>query len=132
VRERGSYQTLDIVRSAAAVLRASARLSFRRRGESLPDLVSRLRDAPRSGTTDPLLSLAVLERLLPLLPPYGTGRCVKRSLLLLDLWSRAGLDPELHLGLAAGEDRRGHAWITTREGVLETYRPADIVETYRA
>jgi hypothetical protein len=130
--ERGPYPPLDVLRSAAAVLRASARLSFRKRGASLPELVSRLRDAPPSRSADPLLSLAILERLLPLLPPYGTGRCVKRSLLLLDLWSRAGLDPELHLGLSAGEERRGHAWVTTREAGFETYRPADIVETYRA
>jgi hypothetical protein len=42
---------------------------------------------------------------------------MKRSLLLLDLWSRCGLRPRLHLGLRGGgyPGRRGHAWLT-RDG----------------
>jgi hypothetical protein len=58
---------------------------------------------------------------------------VKRSLFLLDLWSRAGLAPSFHLGLrGAAGDRGGHAWITTREGAFETYRPPDVIEAFRA
>jgi len=33
--------------------------------------------------------------------------------LLLDLWSRCGLAPRLHLGVRyAGDRREGHVWIT--------------------
>jgi hypothetical protein len=58
--------------------------------------------------------LATLDRLLPLLPPWRYGRCLKRSLLLLDLWARCGLRPRLHLGVRReGEGRHdAHAWVT--------------------
>jgi hypothetical protein len=124
---------LAALRCLAAVARAAARVSFHERRRSLPELVTRLRAAPRDRACDPLLSLAVLERLLPVLPPYGAGRCVKRSLFLLDLWSRAGLAPSHQMGLrGTASDRGGHAWITTRESEFETYRPPDVVEAFRA
>jgi hypothetical protein len=124
---------VSILRCLGAIARAAVRVSVHQRRRSLPDLVSRIRATPKGSINDPRLELAVLERLLPVLPPYGAGRCVKRSLLLLDLWSRAGLAPMLHLGLrgAVGE-RSGHAWITTRERGLETYQPEDVVEAFRA
>ena len=51
--------------------------------------------------------------LLKLLPPHRFGRCLKRSCLLLDLWSRCGLRPRLHIGtLKEGEERRFHAWVS--------------------
>lgn len=124
---------LAVLRSLATVVRAAARVSVLQRRRSLPELVAILRAAPGRGFCDPGLELAVLERLLPVLPPYGAGRCVKRSLLLLDLWSRAGLAPTFHLGLrGAGSDRGGHAWITTREPGFDTYRPEDVVEAWCA
>jgi hypothetical protein len=124
---------LSVLLSLAAVVRAAARVSFLQRRRNLPDLVSSLRVTPRRGFCDPRLELSVLERLLPVLPPYGAGRCVKRSLCLLDLWSRAGLAPSFHLGLRGeGADRLGHAWITTREPGFDTYRPPDVVEAWRA
>jgi hypothetical protein len=52
-------------------------------------------------------------RLMRWLPPYDLGPCIKRSLLLLDLWSRCGLEPRFHLGMRnKDEQRHGHAWIT--------------------
>lgn len=119
--------------SLAAIARAAVRVSFHQRRRSLPDLVSSMRSTPRGSFCDPRLVLAVLEHLLPILPPYGAGRCVKRSLFLLDLWSRAGLAPSFHLGLrGTAGDRGGHAWVTTGERGLETYRPPDVVEAFRA
>ena len=54
-----------------------------------------------------------LRRLLGLLPPRRFGPCLKRSLLLLDLWSRCGLDPRIHIGtLKHEEERRFHAWVS--------------------
>jgi hypothetical protein len=124
---------VSVIGCLLAIARAAVRVSFHQKRRSLPELVSNLRSTSRTSFCDPLLSLAVLERLLPLLPPYGAGRCVKRSLLLLDLWSRAGLAPSFHLGLlSAGGERFGHAWVTTRERGLETYRPPDVREAFRA
>ena len=61
---------------------------------------------------DPDGCLRLVNRLLRVLPPRGLGPCFKRSLLLLDLWSRCGLEPRLHLGVRRSVDRReGHAWV---------------------
>ena len=90
---------------------------MRRRASHLPfdRLVEELRaGAPLTGAlADPHLHLRVVSRLLPVLPPRRMGRCMKRSLLLLHLWSRCGLAPCLHLGVAEGGAAvRGHAWLT--------------------
>jgi hypothetical protein len=62
---------------------------------------------------DPAGCRRLVNGLLPLLPPRGLRPCLKRSLLLLDLWSRCGLAPSLHLGMRRSADRReGHAWVT--------------------
>ena len=62
---------------------------------------------------DPAGCLRLVNRLLRVLPPRGMGPCFKRSLLLLDLWSRCGLAPRFHLGVRRSLDRReGHAWVT--------------------
>lgn len=119
--------------SLVAIARAAVRVSFYQRRRDLPDLVSCLRSTPRGRFCDPRLDVAVLERLLPVLPPFGAGKCVKRSFFLLDLWSRAGLAPSFHLGLrGSAGDRGGHAWITTTKSAFETYQPSDVVEAFRA
>ena len=62
---------------------------------------------------DPTGCIRLVNRLLRVLPPRGLRPCLKRSLLLLDLWSRCGLAPRLHLGVRRSADRReGHAWVT--------------------
>jgi hypothetical protein len=101
-----------------AVARAATRLAWLERRLSLEDLVARLR-ATRpfaiSALVRPEWLLATVDRLLFLLPPWRYGGCLKRSLLLLDLWSRCGLSPRLHLGVRRdGEQGRhqGHAWVT--------------------
>jgi len=116
-----------------AVLRAATRVGWHERRVALPALAEILRDVEADLTrVDPSSMLAVVEALLPLAPPRGAGRCLKRSLLLLDLWSRAGLDPALHLGLrsGAGEGSRGHAWVTTRRDELATFQPPDVTEVW--
>lgn len=95
--------------SAGWLVRSRFRLPFDR-------VVAELRTgAPlRGALADPLLHLRVVNRLLPLLPPFGMGRCMKRSLLLLHLWSRCGLVPSLHLGVGhlPSAGRSSHAWLT--------------------
>jgi hypothetical protein len=71
----------------------------------------------RGALADPDLHLRVVSRLLAALPPRQMGRCMKRSLLLVHLWSRCGLAPCLHLGVARlGEGLLGHAWLTAEAG----------------
>ncbi len=101
-----------------AVARAATRLAWLERRLPLEELVARLR-ATRpfaiAALVRPEWLLASVDRLLFLLPPWRYGRCLKRSLLLLDLWSRCGLRPRLHLGVRRdGEPGRhqGHAWVT--------------------
>jgi hypothetical protein len=102
------------VRAVAAAYRAGWRV---RRGARLPfdRLIEELRKGkPFTGAlADPDLHLRVVSRLAPVLPPWPMGGCMKRSLLLLNLWSRCGLEPSLHLGVAPlGEGLLGHAWLT--------------------
>jgi hypothetical protein len=118
--------------SLAAIARAAIRVGFHHERRDLHELVEHLRSTPRGRRCDPKLDLAVLERLLPFLPPYGAGRCVKRSFFLLDLWSRAGLAPSFHLGVRGSEKHReGHAWIRTGKAAFATCQPPDVVETFR-
>jgi len=102
-----------------SVVRAAWRVRRLEPGCSLPELVDRLRRV-KPWRFAFLNHLAYLEgsvgRLAALLPLRGLGPCMKRSLVLLDLWSRCGLDPRFHLGMAQGEDdRRLHAWVTSRK-----------------
>ena len=108
-----------LLRAVAAASGAAWRVQ--RRAFRLPfdRLVEELRTGPplTGALADPQLHLRVVSRLLPVLPPWSMGRCMKRSLLLLDLWSRCGLAPCLHLGLAGGGGGvQGHAWLTAQAG----------------
>ena len=47
------------------------------------------------------------------LPPRGLRSCLRRSYLLLDLWSRCGLEPVFYLGVRKVDGTPdGHAWVT--------------------
>lgn len=106
------------VLARAVVSACGAALVLKRLANRVPfdELLRRLRIAePYSGAlAEPTLHLRVVNRLLRFLPPSGMGACMKRSLLLLRLWSRCGLAPRLHLGVSrAGEEGfRAHAWLT--------------------
>jgi hypothetical protein len=73
-----------------------------------------------------------VEKLLPVLPPRSYGLCLRRSLILLELWSRCGL--KLHLGFRlTSPDRAGHAWITAtaKDGRrLQASGPLDTVPAF--
>lgn len=94
------------------------RLAKKYRLVELPD---RVREVRGGGLEHPGWWDGALVRLLPLLPPYRFGRCLKRSLILLDLWTRCGLEPRLHLGVRRpGEDPlEAHAWVTTGDPRLD-------------
>ena len=89
--------------------------------ESKPSGLDRLCASLRHGELfrlaylrNPKLLAGTVNCLLPWLPPRGLGPCLKRSLLLQDLWSRCGLRPRLALGvLVEGSERSIHAWATS-------------------
>jgi hypothetical protein len=101
------------------VVRAALRCAWLERRLTLEELVVRLRQTcPFSWRflRRPQWLLGTLDRVLPWLPPWRYGACLKRSLLLLDLWSRCGLQPAFHLGVRRegdGERYQAHAWVTT-------------------
>lgn len=114
-----------LVAALPAVLRAAWRVRRLARRLPLPELPARLRDTQRFAAgwlrRHPGWLDGVAARLLPLLPPFGYGPCLKRSLLLLDLWSRCGLEPRLHLGVRRPDDAplAGHAWVTVGDQRLD-------------
>ncbi len=117
------------------VVAAALRLATIERRCGVEELVERMRTARRlpDALSDPRLYPPVVDRLIRWLPPYRRlGRCVKRSLLLLRLWSRCGLCPVFHYGVALGEDgtRKAHAWLSDVERDLPTGGSGDgFVET---
>lgn len=126
-----------------AVLRTARRVDRLRRRLRLDELADALRDVPpfRLGyLRRPRWLAGLVDRLLPWLPPRSYGPCLKRSLYLLDLWSRCGLDPELHLGMQRPEeDGEGdvedvhlHAWVRARaEDGGELATPSSHAEIWR-
>jgi transglutaminase superfamily protein len=108
-----------------AIARAVIRLVWLERRLPLETLVTRMRTTGRfrlAVLARPEWLLATVDRLLPLLPPRRYGLCLKRSLLLLDLWSRCGLCPRFHLGVRReGEQGRyqGHAWVSVDGAAAE-------------
>ncbi len=109
-------KAIFFVAALPAVLRAALRLVWLERGHDLRELADRLR-AVRTWRPSYLANPRYLDgsvsRLLELLPPRRFGPCLKRSLLLLDRWSRCALDPRIHIGTLKHEDeRRFHAWVS--------------------
>ncbi len=100
------------------VVRAAVRFC-RHRHRRLDELVRRLRRAApfRLGyLQNPRYLAGAVDRILAL--GSRRGRCWRRSLLLLDLWSRCGLEPQLCLGVArSANERQLHAWVTAGEHV---------------
>jgi hypothetical protein len=100
---------------AAEVLLAYARVRAALRQASLPAVVSGLRSrTPGPGTLGPAelgrLSRAVTRTLAPL--PLDS-RCLMRSLVLLALLGRRGVDGQLLIAVAppAGDRLDAHAWV---------------------
>ncbi|MBZ0111078.1 MAG: lasso peptide biosynthesis protein [Thermoanaerobaculia bacterium] len=136
-RPSGPPESVGVVAKAAFLLCASpwivvaaARALHWTRRRSLDVAVEQLRSVPRfrwAYLRRPDWLCASVDRVLPLVPLRGFGPCLKRSLLLLDLWGRCGLEPRLHLGIRApgqdsgyGVDRglgsgpaEGHAWVSS-------------------
>jgi hypothetical protein len=117
--------------SAAVIVASSVRLALLRLCVPLSELPLRLRRVRHlpGPLRNPARLASGVDRLGRFLPPWGMGWCLKRSLLLLDLWSRCGLEPELRIGLrrSPGSPLDGHAWLSaasSASAVLATGAPA--------
>lgn len=100
-----------------ALVRAVLRLAWLDRRHDLEELaerMTRVRPWRLAWLDNPRYLAACAQRVAGLIPGRGFGPCLERSLLLLDLWSRCGLHPRIHLGaLSAGEaEHRFHAWVS--------------------
>jgi hypothetical protein len=109
--------------AAPLVALVAVRVTVLERRLQLDELAHRLRQArpfPRLLRGRPRWWAGTVERLLPVLPPWRLGPCFKRSLLLLDLWARCGLEPRLHLSVRHSTHSEpgyeGHAWVSTGNG----------------
>ncbi len=104
------------VAALPVVLRAAWRLVRHNRRCDLRQLADRLRSVEpwgRSYLANPHYLDASVSRLVKVLPPLDFGPCIKRSFLLLDLWSRCGLEPRIHIGTRKSDgEHRFHAWVT--------------------
>jgi hypothetical protein len=102
-----------------SLIRAVWRVRRLEPGCGLPELVDRLRGVNPwrlAVLNHPAHLEGTVGRVSDILPLRGLGPCMRRSLVLLDLWSRCGLDPRLHLGVATdGDDHCLHAWVTSRQ-----------------
>lgn len=98
------------------VVRAALRLVRLNKRYDLRELADRLRAVDpwnESFLANPHYLDASVSRLLKVLPPRRFGPCIKRSFLLLDLWSRCGLEPRIHLGTRKSDgEHHFHAWVT--------------------
>ena len=102
-----------------AVLRAALRLTWLNHRYDLVQLADQLRAVRPWGPSylaNPRYLRGASQRLLAWLPPRGFGPCLKHSFLLLDLWSRCGLEPKIHIGtLKRNGQPHFHAWVTLPE-----------------
>ncbi len=109
---------------------AALRVNWFCRSLPLDRLIERIRRVPTlpESLRRPEDFKALVNRWYRWLPPRGFRPCLKRSYLLLDLWSRCGLEPEFHLGIRTGESTRdGHAWLTV-EGVNIEGNPENVYQ----
>jgi len=99
------------------VVLAVIRVSWLCRRLPLDELVDRIRRVPMlpPSLIRPDAYRALVNRWSRWLPPRGFRPCLKQSYLLLDLWSRCGLEPEFHLGVRYVDGKAdGHAWLTVK------------------
>lgn len=112
-------RTLFALVAAPLVVLTALRVSFLSRRRGFGALIEALKSR-RARPLSPWLArpaelAGVVERLLVTLPPRDHGLCLRRALIVLELWSRCGLEPTLHLGFRFERpERDGHAWVTAR------------------
>lgn len=128
----GARRVLRHRRVVLDVARAALRVTLAERRLGLAEAAATLRRpaARRSTRAESDALLDAVDDLLPYLPPRRLGPCYKRSLLLLDLWSRRGLEPRLHVGVRVDADghAEAHAWVSTNESTGTGAEFVDVLE----
>jgi len=131
---RGAFVLLAtplVLATGWRVARLEVALPF---GELIAALRARRASPLPAWLADPAGLAETVEKLLGILPPRRCGLCLRRALLLLELWSRCGLEPKLHLGFRLqAPDRDGHAWLTAttaRGEPLQVSGPQDYAPAF--
>ena len=131
---RGAFILLAapvVLATGRRVARLEATLPF---GELIVALRARRASPLPRWLANPAGLAETVEKLLAVLPPQRCGVCLRRALVLIELWSRCGLAPTLHLGFRLEAPRRdGHAWLTafSPEGAeLRVSGPLDSLPTF--
>lgn len=117
VAERSAVAPLTVaerVRLAAEILATYAAVRVRVRRADLPAVLAALRSAGRGRRRLPLARderrlAAVAVRVLRVLP--GDARCLTRSLVVLAMLARRGIDTRLVIATRPGPAFAAHAWI---------------------
>lgn len=111
--------------AVAGVVYSAVKLHRLEKTAAFDKTVEELRSGPiRRGPWRPDIESLALSRLHHILPPFGMGRCLKRSLVLLDLWSARGIEAKLCLGSrqgSEGQTREGHAWLEVVDARLAPF-----------
>jgi len=109
-----ALRVLPALLAAAAELR---RLAATTPVHQMPDTLRQNAKPLPAALRRPAELAALSDRLSPFLPPRGLGPCLRKSLLVLVLWSRCGLEAKLHLGAQQGEGPCPdfHAWVSAGE-----------------
>jgi hypothetical protein len=110
----GRLGATDRVRLAVEILATYAGVRVRLRGADLPALLAALRGGRRPGRARPIALdeqrlAGVAVRVLTLVP--GDARCLTRSLVVLAMLARRGIDTRLVIGARPGDTLAAHAWI---------------------
>jgi hypothetical protein len=116
--------SLFALRALPVVLEAALEVRRHSTGTPIHQLPALLRERATplpSRLRRPAELAALADRLAPCLPPRRLGPCLRKSLILLILWARCGLDPRLHLGARKGGPDGArpdfHAWVSAGERI---------------
>jgi hypothetical protein len=109
-----SLTTIHRVRLAAEIVATYAVVRLRVRRADLPTVLASLRSGGRGRGLLPLARdeqrlVAVAVRVLRVLP--GDARCLTRSLVVLAMLARRGIDTRLVIATRPGPAFAAHAWI---------------------
>ncbi len=112
-----------LIVATGAVVLAGFRVARKEKRLGFDEMIEVLRSARPVISCEPRAAGKVIGRLLRWIPPRGMGRCMKRSVILLHLWTSENLEVRIHLGAAADPEgkARGHAWLTVNDSELERY-----------
>jgi Transglutaminase-like superfamily len=133
-RGRAPLGAVERIALGAEVLSTYVRVRSALRTDNLPAVVARLRRGRRETQAQPIMLAPQEEHLLASRLAYvvsqilrrlpAESQCLTRSLVLLALLSRRGVDCAVVLGASPGSELQAHAWVE-HDGrpLLPAYEP---------